>query len=97
MRKLFKEKVSKFGSLISLIAVTALLVLFSLALPEFLASTAGRIFAGLWAVMAIAIFIAHARRMTVERKKPLPAMFAAGKKDVRSRKPPEREQRVMRG
>ena len=63
MKKLFKEKVSRFGSLISLIAVCAMLMLFFLALPETLTSTAGRVFAVTWALMAILVFTAHARRI----------------------------------
>lgn len=68
MQTLFKNKGTKLGSLISLIAVTAMLALFSLALPEFLASVAGRLFVGVWAAMAILAFIAHARRMAVQSR-----------------------------
>ncbi|MBP2654401.1 MAG: hypothetical protein H6Q73_1970 [Firmicutes bacterium] len=69
---LFKQKISRFGSLISLIAVTAMAVLFLLALPEFLLSVTGRIFAIAWAVMAGIVFVAQTRRLTGgERRIPL--------------------------
>ncbi len=67
MATLFKERISKFGSLISLVAVTAMLALYSLSLPEFLASPLGRAFAAAWAALAIVIFFAHARRLSGQR------------------------------
>lgn len=63
MKTYFKAKISRFGSLISLIIISAVLALFSLALPEFLLSTTGRIFAILWALIAIIICIAQVNRL----------------------------------
>ncbi|SDF58536.1 hypothetical protein [Sporolituus thermophilus] len=93
--RVFKEKTSRFGSLISLIALSALLILFSAALPEFLASAAGRLFAAAWALTAIIIFVAHARRIAPQRQ-PYVAYLATGRKDVRTRRQ-ERFARAMRG
>lgn len=96
MKALFKEKISKFGSLISLLAVTAMLAVFSLALPEFLASAAGRFFAGAWAVIAIGVFIAHARRLSDGHKRyPAKLFRAAGGKA--GRREEKRTPRIMRG
>ncbi len=99
MRHLFGERISKFGSLISLILLTVLLSLFSLVLPEFLSSSTGRIFAMTWALTAIVIFMAHSRRITEEnygRHNPYIRLIADGKKDARTRKV-VRSVRAMRG
>lgn len=96
MRQLFKDKVSKFGSLICLIAVTAMLVIFSLVLPEFIVSSAGRIFTGVWAVTAIMVFIAHVTRMDNRPRQYQLTRFAV-KKDVRTSTKLTRTQRMMRG
>jgi hypothetical protein len=94
MVTLFKARVSKFGALISLIAVTAMLALFSLALPEFLISTAGRVFTGVWALTAILIFVAHARRIAGERRRVLP--YFAKQRDSGLRKKEQHLERPMR-
>lgn len=99
MRQLFGEKISKFGSLISLVALTGMLSLFSLFLPQFWASPAGRIFTMAWALTAIVIFMAHARRVADEqygRHISGIRLIPAGKKDVRTRKT-VRSFRIMRG
>lgn len=100
MKPLFKEKVTKFVSLLSMITLLALGGLFALALPQFMISTAGRVFAAVWAVVAIFIFTAHARRVAVKkplhRPLPAPGMMLAGK---RSGKTPRGVHlgRMMRG
>lgn len=97
MKQLFKEKTSKFGSLISLIAITAMLALFSMAIPEFLASTVSRIFAVVWALAAIAVFIAHAKRVKeVQRRQYNISCGGVIKKEARTRKN-VRTERMMRG
>ncbi|MDT8900585.1 hypothetical protein [Anaeroselena agilis] len=63
MTGLFKERSSRFGSLVSLIAVTAMLAVFFLSLPVFLVSFPGRTFVAAWSVVAIVILIAHARNV----------------------------------
>jgi hypothetical protein len=95
MRPLFPEKASKIGSLISLITVTAMLTVFSLILPEFLVSTVGRIFMVVWALTAIFVFVAHTRRISLERR-PLPLSFVKEVKDIRTKKK-EPKHRMMRG
>jgi hypothetical protein len=93
VKVLFKEKVSKFGSLISLIAVTAMLALFFLAMPEALVSVWGRAFAVVWALTAILVFTAHARRLSSgSRRYP---HYMAAVRDVRAKKQGER--RLQRG
>ncbi|MBP2642798.1 MAG: hypothetical protein H6Q67_685 [Firmicutes bacterium] len=72
---LFRERMGRFGSIVSLIAVTGMLAFFSLMLPEFLSSTVGRIFVTVWAAVAIIVFVAHARRVVGEKRKlPLAAI-----------------------
>lgn len=76
MRTLFKDKTSKIGSLTILILLTAMLAIFSLALPELLFSTTGRIFAAIWSLMAIVVFIAHATAISVDRRHYVPGWQA---------------------
>ncbi len=70
MRTLFKEKIGKFGSLISILALMTMLTLFSLFIPELITSSAGRVFVGLWAMIAIVAFIAHARTIKAVKRRP---------------------------
>ncbi|HWQ61390.1 MAG TPA: hypothetical protein VN521_03715 [Negativicutes bacterium] len=92
MATLFKERISRFGSLISLIALTAMLAVYSLSLPEFLASPLGRAFAVAWAAIAIIIFVAHARRLSGQRRR-LPDVYRAAE---RGRQPQKETQRAVR-
>lgn len=78
--------------MVSLIAVTAMLAVYSLSLPEFLVSPLGRAFAVVWAAMAIIIFVAHARRLS-ERPRPLPALYRSY---ARGRLPHKEAQRAVR-
>lgn len=71
---LLKEKTSKFGSIVGFLIVTALIVIFSLALPEFFLSTTGRIYAIVWAIVAICVVLAHGRRISI-RRHPVRAML----------------------
>jgi hypothetical protein len=48
-----RERMKKFSALVGMIAVTSMLVLFSLAVPSFLATTAGKVFAVIWMLVAI--------------------------------------------
>ena len=91
---LFKQKISRFGSLISLIAVTAMLALFSLALPEFLLSVTGRVFTVAWAVMAIIVFVAQVRRLNGEKRR-IPMDFVKAL-DERADKKSRRSDRFRR-
>ncbi len=96
MRNLFKERISKFGSLISLLALITMLTLFSLFMPELIASVAGRVFVVLWAMIAIIAFIAHARRIkTVERHPYQRLRIMTQKEEERTRKR-IRPERLMR-
>jgi len=67
IRRLLYRKNSKFGALISLSALAAMLVLFFLFIPEFVATTAGQLFVGIWALMAMFSFVAHGRRVTTRK------------------------------
>lgn len=96
MSQLFKEKTGKLGSLISLTVLTAMLIVFWLAIPEFLTSSAGRTFAVIWAVAVIVAFIAHVRRLSGQRRRYYMTSVKTQKKDVRTRKP-VRTGRMMRG
>lgn len=94
MRKLFKQKISKFGSLTSLILLTTMMAIFSLALPEFIFSTSGRIFAVVWSLLAIVVFIAHATRLSVEQRQYIPAWKL---KSTLRTKPVQKQKRAMLG
>ena len=96
MKALFKDKSSRLGSLISLIAVTAMLAFFWLALPEFMTSTVGRFFAAGWAILAIVVFLAHARRVRTESPRQVP--FFAKPEELRLKaKSGRRSSRFLRG
>jgi predicted MFS family arabinose efflux permease len=95
MPKLFRERTSKFGSLVCLVAVTAMLALFSLALPDFLVSAAGRVFAGAWTAVAVLLLVVHARRVVGERRRrPVTLVRMV---EGRPRKEASRSVRVLRG
>lgn len=59
MRRKGKRKISKFGSLLSLITLASMFLLFCVCIPNFMVSTAGLIFVGLWAFLASLSFVAH--------------------------------------
>lgn len=88
MRALFKNKVSKFGSLISLIALSGMLMIFFAALPQFLASTPGKVFAVVWGLMAASAFVFHFSRLRVRREVPqaVMAVNTGAGKDARTKK-----------
>jgi len=88
MQGLFKEKVSKFGALISLIGVTILLALFFLFRPEVMGNSAGQVFALLWSVTAILVFAAHAR--TLANQRPRQATYLVQSQELRANKSTER-------
>lgn len=96
MKELFKERTSKFQSLVSLIVICAMLTLFVFALPEFFVSTAGRIFATAWASLAIIAFIAHVRRMSVSQLSYKRVAHFGVRNNVRTTRQ-QRMSRVMRG
>ena len=95
MRSFFTEKGSRFGSLIGLIAVTAMLAIFLPAFPGFLASFYGRCFAVIWAIVAILAFTAHARCVVSKRGRRL-AMLAQVEED-RFRERSRKTGRILRG
>lgn len=86
--KRFKDKTGKFGSLVSLIALSAMLMLFAVNLPVFLTSGTGQIFAGVWAAFALIMFSAHLVRLAAhhEQAMALRPLLAPGPKDARTRK-----------
>ncbi len=95
--KRFKDKTSKFGSLICLIALSAMLMLFFAQLPVFLESTTGQLFAGFWGLFALIMFVAHVLRLAAERQRHAVVMpLMARTKDARTRKG-FRRVRAMRG
>lgn len=93
----FKAKTSKFGSLLSLIILSAMLMVFVSQIPLFMESSTGRIFAGFWALFAVTMFAAHILRLTGQRQRYLAMMpQAGGAKDARTRKS-LRRMRALRG
>ena len=95
IRTLFKEKISRFGSLISLLTLTTMLTLFSLFMPDLIATPSGRVFVVLWAVIAIVAFIAHARGLRVGVNKRYNAHSIMRKEERTLKK--GRPQRLVRG
>lgn len=70
--------------------------LFSLFIPELIASVAGRVFVILWAMLAIIAFIAHARRIkSVERRQPQLRAMLKKEEHTRKRIRPERLMREL--
>lgn len=63
VKRLFSGRQSAFGSLVSLTIVTFFGVLYCLALPGFLTSTVGNVYAMLWAAMGITVALAHGRQL----------------------------------
>jgi len=74
-----KKKINTFGSLISLIALSAMLVVFFLSIPDLIVSPAGRIFVGIWALMAVFSFIAHGRNLTGKEERQYVPVFGIQK------------------
>lgn len=95
-RTLLKKNISKFGSLISILALITMLTLFSLFIPEMIASVAGRVFVVLWAVIAIGAFIAHVRTIkSVERRPSQLKAMLRKEEHTRKRIRPERFMREL--
>ena len=70
--------------------------LFSLFIPELIASVAGRVFVILWAMLAIIAFIAHARRIkSVERRPSQLQSMLKKEEHTRKRIRPERLMREL--
>jgi hypothetical protein len=82
-----KTKKGRFSSFLSLAFLAGVVLTFLVGLPEFLSITAGRIFAALWAVMAIFVFTAHAREMSSKPEvlKPPFGIASFEKKDMRTK------------
>jgi hypothetical protein len=91
---LLKEKTSKLGSVFSFMAVSLLIVLFFLALPEFFLSTTGRMFVVLWAFVAICVFLAHGRRISMRRRRVRASLSAVHTKRTHST---PKSKRLLRG
>ncbi|QDR81048.1 hypothetical protein [Sporomusa termitida] len=90
----FKRKNGKFASLVSLIALTAMLMLFAVNLPVFLGSTAGKVFIAFWGGFALVMGAAHVVRLAAPRERRLAIVpLTPGLKDARTRK----KQRSVRG
>ncbi|HWR07465.1 hypothetical protein [Sporomusa sp.] len=84
----FKTKTGKFGSLVSLTALTAMLMLFAANMPVFIGSTAGQIFAGFWGAVALVMGAAHIVRLSAPRERRMAITpLRTGLKDARTRRP----------
>lgn len=69
MKSSFKEKAQIFKALFCLTILMVLWCVFSLALPQFLSSDAGRIFSLTWAVAAAIMVAAQVRRLLAARRR----------------------------
>ena len=95
--KRFSGKTSRFGSLLSLIALSAMLMVYAASLPNFLVSATGQIFAVVWGIFALTMFTTHAISLSASRKsKGKAIVLAAGPKDAQTVKG-IRKMRLMRG
>lgn len=91
----FKNRTSKVGSLVSLIVLSAMIILFAAHFPVFMGSDVGRIFAGIWIGFSVIMFVSHTVRLLGERRQRVEKMYH-GFKDVRTRKNVQ-QVRAMRG
>lgn len=91
----FKNRTSKFGSLVSLLALSVMLGLFAVNFPVFMKSVSGQVFAGMWAVFSVLMIVTHTVRLRSERQRAA-VMMLPGKKDARTQKNIRRVQ-AMRG
>lgn len=78
--RVFKKRVNKGGNGISLILLGSMFVLLFLSMPDFLLSTAGRIFVGVWMLLAGAAFLAYSSSFKERRAQG----FVASKKKGRT-------------
>lgn len=72
-----------------------MLTLFSLFIPELVTSVAGRVFVVLWAIMAIVVFVSHARSMKLVREQSYHSQMIMKKERRTSKK--ARPEHLMRG
>jgi hypothetical protein len=83
----FKTNNGRFGALVGLIALSAMIIVFAINLPVFSASSTGQIFAVVWSMFALAMFMAQAVRLVPDRhRQPVIRPSFAGVKDARTRK-----------
>lgn len=83
----FKTNNGRFGALVGLIALSAMIIVFAINLPVFSASSTGQIFAVVWSMFALAMFMAQAVRLVTDRhRQPVIRPSFAGVKDARTRK-----------
>ena len=91
MRRLLNKKISKFTGLISLSALATMCVLFFLFIPEFVTTTAGQLFVGIWILMAVLSFVAHGRSVTTKNGRQYVPVYGIKKAErtvkARSRSP----------
>lgn len=59
----FAQRTSKLGSLVSLCALSAMLMLFVANLPMFVGTEVGKVFAGIWLAFAVIMVISHTNRL----------------------------------
>lgn len=91
----FRNRTSKFGSLLSLGILIAMLLFFVANVPLFSGAAAGMGFAGVWLAVAIIVCVSHIVRVMPERRQPI-ILMAPGPKDARTRKHMPRV-RALRG
>lgn|GEM_PF-1173264 len=69
IRRSFKRKIGKFAGGMSLVLLSAMFVVFFLSMPDFLMSTAGRAFVGVWALVAVTSFFAYGTGMKTKKER----------------------------
>lgn len=68
MKTLFKEKGSRFTSLVCLIALSVMMVVFFLTFQDSMLTVAGRVFSVVWLFVAVLAFVFHSRRLRTKRR-----------------------------
>ncbi|MBP2635753.1 MAG: hypothetical protein H6Q72_1660 [Firmicutes bacterium] len=91
----FNNRTSKFGSYLSLVMLSAMLIFFAANIPLFSDAAGGLGFAGIWFAVATIVFMSHIIRIMPERQQSLLVM-TSGHKDARTRKHAPRV-RAVRG
>ncbi len=77
-----RKRIKKFSALVGMIGVTTLLVLFFLAVPAFWASSAGKVFAVVWLLVAACVLVAFGDKVFARKTtRPLATVYRLRSRD----------------
>ncbi|EGO61816.1 hypothetical protein [Acetonema longum] len=92
-KRLFPSRMGSFGSLLSLTVTTFFGALYCLALPGFLTSAVGKVYAVVWAAIGLTIALAHGRQLLLGSKKKKREMAVY---EMMARRPVRSKEKVYR-